>query len=124
MIEPGGATSQRRGQQAEDIALSYLTEQGLNLVERNFRSRQGEIDLIMRDGSTLVFIEVRYRRSNRFGSPQESVTRTKQYRLLATAAFYLKRYRYDGPTRFDVAALTPGHDGLHLDWIKGAFDAG
>lgn len=124
MIEASGPTSQTRGQQAENIALDRLTEQGLRLIERNFRSRQGEIDLIMRDGATLVFIEVRYRKSNRYGSPQESVTRTKQLRLLATAAFYLKRYRYEGPTRFDVAALTPGLDGLELDWIKGAFDAG
>ncbi len=112
-----------RGRWAEDEALSRLQQRGLVLVERNFRSRYGEIDLIMRDARTLVFVEVRYRASSRFGSALESVNPQKQGRLILTAAHYLKQNRLSCATRFDVAALQPGRDGLTLEWIKGAFQA-
>ena len=120
----GGDSGPGRGRLAEDRALDLLKGEGLKLVERNYRCRFGEIDLIMQDGQTLVFVEVRYRSSGRYGSAQESVTRQKQSRLLTTAACYLKGHRYNGPTRFDVAALSPGANGLAMDWIKGAFQAG
>ncbi|MCB1770374.1 MAG: YraN family protein, partial [Candidatus Competibacteraceae bacterium] len=80
-----------QGAVAEDLALGYLQEQGLALVTRNFRCRTGELDLIMRDGEYLVFVEVRSRRYARYGTPAESVTRTKQQKLLRAAAFYLQR---------------------------------
>lgn len=113
----------KTGQMAEDHALTLLQQAGLILVERNYRSRFGEIDLIMKDGKTLAFIEVRYRKSDRFGSAQESVNRRKQNRIAMTAACYLKQHRHDCPSRFDVAALKPGPEGWLLDWIKGAFHA-
>ena len=75
-----------QGTAAEDLALRYLEARGLSLVTRNFRCRTGELDLIMRDGEHLVFVEVRSRRSTRYGTPAESVTRTKQQRLLRAAA--------------------------------------
>ncbi len=112
------------GQQAEDMALAWLQTQGLRLIARNYHSRYGEIDLILLDRKTLVFVEVRYRRSRRHGSAAESVTRQKQARLLNTAACFLRDYRHDGPSRFDVAALEPGPEGLSLDWIRDAFQAG
>ena len=117
-------SSASQGRLAEDEALSLLQARGLRLIDRNYRSRFGEIDLIMKDGHTLVFVEVRYRRSIRYGTPQESVTQRKQSRLLVTAACYLKEKRIDCPVRFDVAALSPAGDGMSLNWIKSAFDAG
>jgi putative endonuclease len=112
-----------QGRQAEDHALSLLLKAGLKLVDRNYRSRFGEIDLIMEEGTTVVFVEVRYRTSNRFGSAQESVNRQKQHRLILTASDYIKDKRLRRPTRFDVAAITPGPSGFSMNWIKGAFAA-
>ena len=112
------------GHIAEDKALELLQLKGLKLVERNFRSRFGEIDLVMEDGPTLVFIEVRFRASDRFGSAKESVTRQKQGRLLRTAACFLQARRINRPVRFDVAALTLSAQKMSMDWVKGAFDAG
>lgn len=113
-----------QGRLAEDQALGYLQQAGLKLIDRNFHSRYGEIDLIMEDGRTLVFVEVRYRASNRYGSAAESVNLRKQSRLVLTAASFLKEKRLDRPTRFDVAALSPGPDGMSVTWIKGAFQTG
>ncbi len=116
--------AQSRGRLAEDRALKFLEEQGLRLLERNFRCRYGEVDLIMEDGLTLVFVEVRFRASQRFGGALESVDRRKQSKLLVTAAWFLKDRRYDRPARFDVAALSPSADGLAVQWVKDAFQAG
>lgn len=112
-----------QGRLAEDRALALLQQAGLKLIDRNYHSRHGEIDLIMEDGRTLVFVEVRYRSTNRYGSAQESVNRQKQSRLILTAACFLKEKRLDRPARFDVAALSPSPDGLSMAWIKGAFQA-
>jgi putative endonuclease len=112
------------GQMAEAQALEFLCRQGLRLIERNYRSRHGEIDLIMEDGSVVVFVEVRLRGHSRFGGALESVDRRKQAKLLATAAYFLQQRRLDRPTRFDVAALTPSAGGLKVEWIKDAFRAG
>lgn len=110
-----------QGAVAEDLALRYLEIQGLTLVTRNFRCRTGELDLIMCDGEHLVFVEVRSRRHARYGAPAESVTRTKQQKLLRAAAFYLQRQCLDLPCRFDVVAvLQPGGE-PHIEWIRDAF---
>jgi putative endonuclease len=110
-----------QGAAAEDLALRYLEAQGLTLVMRNFRCRTGELDLIMRDGGSLVFVEVRSRRYIRYGTPAESVTRAKQQKLLRAATFYLQRQRLDLPCRFDVVAiLRPGGE-PHIEWIRDAF---
>jgi putative endonuclease len=112
-----------QGRLAEDQALGFLQQAGLKLIARNFHSRYGEIDLIMEDGRTLVFVEVRYRSSDRYGSAEESVNHRKQARLVLTAASFLKEKRLNRPTRFDVAALSPGPEGLSVAWIKGAFQS-
>jgi putative endonuclease len=112
-----------RGRQAEDRALDFLLKQGLCLIERNYRCRYGEIDLVMEDGRTLVFVEVRFRGNPRFGGALESVDRRKQAKLLATAAHFLKERRLDRPARFDVAALSPAAGGLAVEWVRNAFQS-
>ena len=112
------------GQQAEDYALAFLQTQGLVLVERNYRCRGGEIDLIMRDGPQLVFVEVRYRSDQRYGGALASVGAQKQSRLIRAASHYLVSKRIDRPTRFDVAAVSPDQGKLAIQWIKGAFQTG
>jgi putative endonuclease len=106
------------GQIGEDQALVYLQHQGLTLVERNFRCKGGEIDLIMQQGDTLVFVEVRKRADQRYGGAAASVTRTKQARLIIAAQLYLQRYRMPPASRFDVVAL----DGETLNWLKNAIE--
>lgn len=118
--------SNRVGQQAEDLALNFLTQQGLSLVARNFRCRAGEIDLIMRDHQCLTFIEVRYRKSSRFGGSAESVTHQKQQKIIRCAEYYLhqEKQNRDQDCRFDVIAIYPSDTGqspLQFDWIKDAF---
>jgi putative endonuclease len=117
--------SNKTGQQAEDSACQYLKTQGLSLVERNYRCPRGEIDLIMKDSSTTVFIEVRFRRNIQFGSGAESVDQRKQKKLLATAAHYLQKNpkAARGTCRFDVISLTANNGEQQLDWIPDAFQA-
>lgn len=110
-----------QGASAEDLALRYLEARGLTLVMRNFRCRAGELDLIMRDGGQLVFVEVRSRRYVRYGAPAESVTRAKQQKLLRAAAFYLQRQRLDLPCRFDVVAILRPDGEPQIEWIQDAF---
>ncbi|MEO5342678.1 MAG: YraN family protein [Gammaproteobacteria bacterium SHHR-1] len=113
--------SRETGNRAEDQALGYLQAQGLRLLERNYSCRQGEIDLIMQQGQTLVFIEVRYRRSSRYGSPLESVDPRKQARLLHSARHYLLCHPHwqDRPCRFDVVGIS-GDQGT-IQWLTNAF---
>ena len=112
----------RRGQRGEQLAQRHLREQGLSLLEANYRSRWGEIDLIMQDGPTLVFIEVRLRAASRYGSPAETIGRRKQQRLIRTAQQYLQTHR-DARARFDVIAITTGDHAPRIQWIKDAFSA-
>ena len=120
----------RQGHDAEQQACEHLQGQGLRLLERNYRSRFGEIDLIMRHADTLVFVEVRYRRSSRFGSPAETVDARKQARIRATAEHYLQQHpqRVGVSCRFDVVCVTPAtdKDARHtppctLNWLPDAF---
>jgi putative endonuclease len=110
---------QIQGRAGEDEALEYLTQRGLTLVERNFRCKGGEIDLIMQQHSMLVFVEVRKRADNRHGGAAASVTAAKQGRLIIAAQIYLQRYRMPPACRFDVVAI----DGAALTWLKSAIDA-
>ena len=111
------------GQRAEDQAKDFLERQGLRCLERNFRARVGEIDLIMDDRGTRVFVEVRYRKNRRYGGALESVDHRKRARLLATAQWYLGSHRTTGPARFDVVAVEPGPNGEPcFVWIKNALE--
>ena len=107
------------GQSAESRAEAFLRTHGLKLVARNWRSRFGEIDLIMQDDSTLVFIEVRLRSRSDFGGAAASVTPAKQKKLLATARQYLATLKTLPPCRFDVIALSGNNA---PKWIRNAFD--
>ncbi len=106
------------GKKAEDVACSFLQRNGLLLIERNYHCRYGEIDLIMQDTDTLVFVEVRYRSSVKFGSAAESVNNNKQRKLVFTANHYLQKHSTNQPTRFDVVALSPHQQ---PEWISNAF---
>lgn len=107
------------GKQAEDHAATFLQGQGLRLVARNYRCRMGEIDLIMEHGGTLVFVEVRLRRSESFGGAAASITGHKQRKLIHAAQHYLQQQTRQPPCRFDALLL----DGLKIEWIKDAFSA-
>ena len=117
------AAHNEAGRRAEQDACDYLQRQGLRLVERNYRCAHGEIDLVMRDRDTLVFVEVRYRRSQRYGGGVASVDWRKQGKLAATAAHYLQAHPKAArrPCRFDVVAI--GGEGPHVNWVSDAFQA-
>ncbi|MCC7516041.1 MAG: YraN family protein [Pseudomonadales bacterium] len=127
----GAAAPRARGQVIEQAAEAWLQQQGLQTVARNFQCRSGEIDLVMqhrpstRQQSTLVFVEVRFRKTDNFGSPVESVTASKQRKLLQTAQFYLLQHPQwrTAPCRFDIVAVRPGDSGLNFEWIANAFGA-
>jgi putative endonuclease len=121
--------SLRIGKTAEEFASQYLQRQGLTLVGQNYRCKYGEIDLVMRDKKTTVFVEVRYRKSQRFGSGAETVDYHKQRKLLATASHYLQTHAEAAkrPCRFDVLSLTASatqsHDHYEVQWIADAIQA-
>jgi putative endonuclease len=104
---------------AEEAAANFLARQGLEIVARNYRTRMGEIDLVARDGTTLVFVEVRMRSSDRCGGGAESIGPGKQRRIVAAARQYLSRLRREPPCRFDVVTLDSGSP----EWLRAAFDA-
>jgi putative endonuclease len=112
------------GRQAETRAWQYLRERGLRLRERNYRSRRGELDLVVEDGDSLVFVEVRYRSHPGYGSGAESVDRRKQARLIACAQHYMQRHPQLArrPCRFDVISV--GAAGGAVEWIRDAFGTG
>lgn len=118
-------TRQGLGAFAEQEALQHLEQQGLTLVARNWRCPQGELDLVMYDGATLVFVEVRYRRHHAWGGALESIDARKQQRLVRAAqAFLVKETQWiNYPCRFDVIAMTGAPTSYHLEWIANAFDS-
>lgn len=107
------------GRQGEDRVSRCYTERGLTVVSRNWRCRQGEIDLVLRDGSLIIFCEVKTRSSTRFGSPLEAVDRRRQGRLRAAGAAFLREHRLSGvkEMRFDVASVIGGR----VEIIEAAF---
>jgi len=112
-------TAGTRGALAEQQAADYLIRQGLHVLERNWRVRGGEIDLICREGTTLVFVEVRLRKNRQFGGAAESITARKQARIILAARHYLagkpeQHCRFDVVLLDDLASATP-------EWIRHAF---
>jgi putative endonuclease len=105
---------QALGRGWEQVACKHLEKHGLKLVEKNFTCKGGEIDLIMRDGDALVFVEVRQRADRTHGGAAASIMPVKQARLVCAAQVYLMRYRQLPPCRFDVVAI----DGDQLDWLR------
>jgi putative endonuclease len=119
----GSPTNQSRGRDAEDLVCTYLQQQGLQLSMRNYRSPFGEIDLIMQERNTLVFVEVRYRANTRFGTPAETVDANKQARLRATAEHFLQNTPRASrkACRFDMVAITGDGKNGNLSWLKNVF---
>lgn len=109
------------GTRAEALAAQFLVTRGLAIVERNFRLRCGELDLVARDGDTLVFVEVRLRRSRGYGGAAASITAAKRARLLAAANLYLARLSKPPPCRFD-AVLLDALDPARIEWLTNIFD--
>ena len=108
-----------KGETAEQQALVYLQQQGLQLVCSNFRCKQGELDLVMRDGDALVIVEVRFRQSEQFGGALASITPQKQARIVAATQHYVIINRLSHlAIRFDVVALSGTGQ---INWIKNAF---
>lgn len=100
------------GSKAEQRACDYLVSKGYRCLERNYRLRSGEVDLIMEDGACLVFVEVKYRRSTDYGAPEEAVTKLKTRRMTKAAVTYISQHRIvDRMVRFDVIAIDV--DGIH-----------
>ncbi|NND80831.1 MAG: YraN family protein [Gammaproteobacteria bacterium] len=110
------------GNRAEKLALDYLRKQGLSLLEKNYRSRFGEIDLIMRQNDYLVFVEVRYRKSGDYGGALASIDQRKQRKLRRTAETYLQRHKAsDQACRFDILCLQGELDQAQIEWLENAF---
>lgn len=107
-------SSTQKGKAAEQLALQYLVQQGLRLVEMNYSTRMGEIDLIMWQQHSLVFVEVRQRNNLNFGGAAASVGLVKQERLWKTAQSYLQRYTSPPACRFDLLAINGGK----VEWIR------
>ena len=106
------------GTQYEERAAEYLIAQNYQILERNYRIRSGEIDIIARDGTVLVFIEVKYRKNEESGNPLEAVDIRKQKKIINVARYYLYQNKYgDVPCRFDVIGIC----GSHIEHIKDAF---
>lgn len=110
---------QRSGDEGEEQALGYLLKAGLSLVQRSFLCKGGEIDLIMRDQDSLVFVEVRKRASSQFGGAVASVTSTKQKRMVHAAQVYLQTQKNMPACRFDVIAIDDGK----ITWLKNVITA-
>ncbi|WP_086481157.1 YraN family protein [Oceanospirillum sanctuarii] len=117
--------TQKAGYKAEDEAESYLISHGLTALERNVHFKTGELDLIMQDRDTLVFVEVRYRKNKRFGSPAETVTRSKQEKLIRSALLYCQKNNITSPWRIDVVAINdnPNSVAREISWIPSAVTA-
>jgi len=115
-------TTRKIGKDAEDLAYNYLKKQGLKLITRNYLCRAGEIDLIMQDKDFIVFVEVRYRKNIAFGSGLESITASKQTKLIKTANYYLLQHRLvdKAPCRFDVISITSQQSKPQVEWVKNA----
>ena len=109
---------QTKGRLGEEQALAYLQDNGLTLVERNFRCKTGEIDLLMLDQGVLVFVEVRKRSNVFYGGAAASVTAAKQAKLRLAAQVFLSRYDNVPACRFDVVAIDAGY----IDWLKNVIE--
>ena len=116
-------TTQDKGRRGEEIALEYLRRRGYAILERNYRCRFGEIDLVAKEGQTIVFVEVKSRRSVSCGIPAEAVGPAKQKKMAAVALCYLQEKRlHDRAARFDVVSVLMKHPKPEIEIIRDAFE--
>jgi uncharacterized protein (TIGR00252 family) len=119
-----GVSRQQKGRAGEDMAEKYLMAEGLRVLERNWRSPRGELDIVAEDGGTLAFVEVKYRESVRFGLPREAVGRAKQRNLTNLALMYMHEKGRKGMNcRFDVVEIVKQSGGYDITYVKDAFPA-
>lgn len=118
-------TTRQRGDRVELFAEKHLKKQGLKLIEKNFNTRFGEIDLIMLDGNVLVFCEVRFRANTSFGSGAETVNFRKQQKIIKAAQLYLQANKkmQQRDCRFDVVSVTLAAQEPTIEWLQNAFQA-
>ncbi|MDH5516675.1 MAG: YraN family protein [Gammaproteobacteria bacterium] len=112
----------QQGKLAENIACELLESHQLKLLQKNYHCRYGEIDLVMQDEETLVFVEVRFRKSAQFGGAVESIDQKKQNKIRTTAQHYLQKHNSKHNARFDVITLSSLEDKNKINWIKYAFE--
>lgn len=112
------------GRRGEDLAAAFLEKSGFAIIERNFRCKGGEVDIVAREGKTLVFVEVKSRKTLTYGLPQLAVTPFKQRQISKAALTWLARnHKHDSPARFDVIAILLNNNYHHqIEHIKNAFD--
>jgi putative endonuclease len=118
-------STRKAGAEAEAAACAFLEDRGMRIVERNFRARGGEIDLVAREGDVLVFVEVRFREGEEFGAPEETVGPAKRRKIVSAAREYLVRIPWNSwkEARFDVIAVIGTGPESVLRHYAGAFDA-
>jgi putative endonuclease len=117
-------TPAEQGRAAESLAADYFLQHGYRVLERNYRTRRGEVDLILEKGCYLIFVEVRYRRSTAFGSPEETITPAKQRKVILAALEYVVRRGLGARMiRFDVVSLVQGSGAPRIEHIEDAFEA-
>ena len=109
------------GKMGEDLAVQYLTDKGYEILERNWRNIHKEIDIIAKDGETLVIVEVKTRKSDDHGEPDLAVTRQKQTRLIYAANAYIFKYNLDINTRFDIISIVFKDGNPVIEHIEDAF---
>ena len=115
--------AQKFGKKSESLAAAYLRLSGYRILERNYRNRIGEIDIVAREGPVLVFIEVKARKTARYGSPKNAVTPAKQMKISNTALAYLKETgQMHCKARFDVVAIDARFDPPEIEVVKNAFE--
>ncbi|MBI5634082.1 MAG: YraN family protein [Nitrospirae bacterium] len=110
------------GKKGEDLAVALCRERGFTIIEQNFRTPFGEIDIIAKDGNIFVFIEVKARTGDTYGAPFEAVTRRKRDKISKVAMSYLKRFRKEVPARFDVISISMKSGMPDLEYIQDAFE--
>ena len=116
-------TKQRFGKKGESLAARHLKRSGYRIIEKNFRTKQGEIDIIAKDGDTVVFVEVKSRKTDRFGNPKWAITPRKQRKISMVALEYLKAtQQINVKARFDVVSINRAQESRRIELIKNAFE--
>ncbi|MBW2605393.1 MAG: YraN family protein [Deltaproteobacteria bacterium] len=114
---------QQFGKESESLAVRYLKKNGYKIIERNYRNKLGEIDIIAKEKGTLVFVEVKARKTHVFGNPKWAVTPKKQRKISMVALYYLKATKQTHvKARFDVVALSLAKDNSQIEIVKNAFE--
>jgi putative endonuclease len=115
--------TQQYGKKSENDAVRYLKKNGYRIIEKNYRTRLGEIDIIAKDDETIVFVEVKARRSTRYGHPKWAITPKKKRNMSMVALHYLKSTSQEkAKARFDVVTIHPQENAICIELIKNAFE--